>query len=89
MNAFFADLSSYLVVAVFFLIPIASVIWFAICLFRFCKAKKIAKQDPERYNESDLKGIKTVLIISAAVAGILVAIIISLIILFSLAIAYM
>ncbi len=89
MTEFINILLSYLIVALFFLIPLAAVVFFLVCLAKYCKAKKRMSHDPDCYSEADFKRLKTGLIISAVVAGILVTIVIYIIIMLTLAIAFM
>ena len=73
----------------FFGIPAAAVMFFAISLFRFCYAKYKNKKNPGSYSVGQIKTRKVLLIVSSVIAGLLAAIIIGFIILLMTAVAFM
>ena len=74
---------------IFFLIPIAFFAFFAVSLIMFLVAKSKNKKVPGTYTESQIKGRKIMLVISAVIAGVLLAVIVALTILLYMAVAYM
>lgn len=63
-------------VFLFYMIPIAAIIFFIVSLIRFFYAKNKNKQTPDSYSESQIKNRKTLLTISSAITGVLAAVII-------------
>ncbi|MBO5934783.1 MAG: hypothetical protein J6Q94_04775 [Clostridia bacterium] len=60
----------------FYAIPVASVIFLVVSIVRYIVAKNKNKKIPDTYSESQIKSRKTFLIISAAIAGVLAAVIV-------------
>lgn len=79
----------YAFIAMFFIIPILSVIWWIFSLVKFSKAKRVNKAAPETYPKEEMKALKTNLKISSVVAFILTAGVIATTITFAVGIAYM
>lgn len=81
----------YLILFLFFSIPIASVIFFVISLkdYRYARTiiKAVAKPSDEELQ--DLKRKRIRLIISSVIAGVLVTVVVGISVLFYLAIAFM
>ena len=69
--------------------PVAVLVLFVISLCRYLSAKKRNKAEPGRVSDTDLKKRRIMLIVSAALLGVLVAIVIALAALLSMAVAYM
>ncbi len=74
---------------IFYLIPLAFFVFFAVSLILFLTAKAKNKKAPGTYTKSQIQTRKIMLIISAVIAGVLLAVIISLIALLYMAVAYM
>lgn len=74
----------YMIIAIFFAVPIISVISWVLNLIKYCQAKRNSELTPE-----EIKPIKSNLIISSVIAFVLVVIIVGLIVLFAMGIAYM
>lgn len=69
--------------------PVAVLVLFVISLCRYLSAKKRNKAEPGRVSDTDLKKRRIMLIVTAALLGVLVAIVIALAALLSMAVAYM
>lgn len=69
--------------------PVAVLVLFVISLCRYLSAKKQNKAEPGRVSDTDLKKRRIMLIVTAALLGVLVAIVIALAALLSMAVAYM
>ncbi|MBQ6706131.1 MAG: hypothetical protein IJN07_01290 [Clostridia bacterium] len=69
--------------------PVAVLVLFVISLCRYLSAKKRNKAEPGRVSDADLKKRRIMLIVTAALLGVLVAIVIALAVLLSMAVAYM
>ncbi|MBQ2944318.1 MAG: hypothetical protein IJD93_06500 [Ruminococcus sp.] len=80
-----ANLLSY----IFFLIPLAFFVFFAVSLILFLVAKAKNKKAPDTYSKAQIKTRKILLIISGVIAGILLAVITALVLLLYMAVAYM
>lgn len=65
-----------LVTSVFYAIPIAAVLFLVVSIVRYLVAKNKNKKVPDTYSESQIKSRKSLLKISSAIAGVLVAVII-------------
>lgn len=79
----------YITETIFYLIPVAAVLFFIISIIRFFYAKNKNKQAPDTYSESQMKNRKTLLTISSAIAGILVIVAVGFALLLFLAASFM
>lgn len=83
-------ISMYQFLQIFFYgIPLAAILFFAISLYCYCKAKKTNKMQPGTFTEEELKIRKVLLIVSSVIMGILVVVVIAFIALLSMAVAFM
>lgn len=73
----------------FFAIPLAILGFFAVSLIRYLSARKQERELPGSIPPQDMKTRKVLLIISAVIAGALVAMVIGLIALLYMAVAFM
>ena len=73
----------------FFAIPVLSIIFFGISLYRFCSAKSANKKSPESFPPSEIKKLLILLIVSSIIMGALLLIVIGCIVMLFMAIAYM
>ncbi len=83
------DYFEYLVYALFWGLPIFSVLWFAVAVYRYSIAKHRMKHGKQQYSDTDMKRRKIQLIISSVLFGIVAVIAISLFGLLLLAVAFM
>jgi len=83
------DYFEYLVYALFWGLPIFSVLWFAVAVYRYSIAKHRIKHSKQQYSDTDMKRRKIQLIISSVLFGIVAVIAISLFGLLLLAVAFM
>ena len=83
------DWFGYLIYALFWGLPIFSVVWFAIALYRFSIAKHRIKHGRQQYSDAEMKRRKIQLIISSVLFGIVVLIALALMGLLLLAVAFM
>lgn len=74
---------------IFFVIPIAAVIFFAGSLISFIVAKSRNKRDPGSYNDEEMKSIRNLLIISSTIFGFFATVMIVLIAILYTAVAFM
>ena len=74
---------------IFFVIPIATVIFFAGSLISFIVAKSRNKRDPGSYNDEEMKSIRNLLIISSTIFGFFATVMIVLIAILYTAVAFM
>ena len=79
----------YLVYALFWGVPIFSVLWFAVSLYRFSIAKHRIKHGRQQYSDAEMKRRKIQLIISSVLFGIVALIALALMGLLLLAVAFM
>lgn len=75
--------------ALFFALPIASVVLLIISIFRYIVARNRNKAVPNTYSDDEIKKRKIMMIAMIIIAGVLVTIVISLMGLLLLAVAYM
>ncbi|MBR7161495.1 MAG: hypothetical protein IKD07_03680 [Clostridia bacterium] len=75
--------------ALFFAIPIGTLFFFGISLYRYLSARKANKKNPGTVSEEEIKKRKLLLIVACVIAGVLVAVVIGFIALLFMAIAYM
>ncbi len=78
-----------IVEALYYIIPAAALLFFAISLFRYQYAGYKNKRAPGTYNQSQMKLRKIFLVVSSVIVGIMMAVIVSFIILLSMAVAFM
>ncbi len=83
------DWFEYLIYALFWGLPIFSVLWFAIALYRFLIAKKRIKNGSRVYDEAEMRRRKIQLTISSVLFGIILLIALGLMGLLFLAVAFM
>ena len=83
------DYFTYLIYGLFWGLPIFSVLWFAVALFRYLTAKRQIKRGKRQYSEADMKRRKLQLIISSVLFGVVAVIAVSLFVLLLLAVAFM
>lgn len=83
------DYFEYLIYALFWGVPIYSVLWFAVALYRFCIAKHRIRHGRQQYSDAEMKRRKMQLIISSVLFGIVALIALALMGLLMLAIAFM
>jgi len=75
--------------ALYYLIPLAALVFFGISLFRYCYAKHRNKRNPGTYFESELKIRKIWLIVSSVIVGLMAIVVGGFIGLLLMAVAYM
>jgi hypothetical protein len=75
--------------ALFFALPIASVVLLIISIVRYIVARKRNKAVPNTYSDAEIRNRKIMMIAMIIIAGVLVTIVISLMSLLLLAVAYM
>ena len=80
---------SYIISALYYIIPAAALIFFGISLFRYCYAKHKNKRTPGTYSEEQMKSRKIFLIVSSVIAGILAVVVLAFIGLLMMAVAFM
>ncbi len=80
---------SYIVSALYYIIPAAAILFFGISLFRYCYARHKNKRTPGTYSESQIKSRKICLIVSSVIAGILAVVVLAFIGLLMMAVAFM
>ena len=83
------DWFEYLIYALFWGLPLFSVLWFAIALYRFLIAKKRIKNGSRVYDEAEMRRRKIQLTISSVLFGIILLIALGLMGLLFLAVAFM
>lgn len=75
----------YILTAMFFMIPACAVAFWVYSLVKYTKARKA----PESCSEEKKKALKTQLIVSSVIAGVLVGAVIGICVLMFMAVAYM
>ena len=83
------DYFTYLIYGLFWGLPIFSVLWFAVALYRFLIAKRQIKRGKRQYSDAELKRRKVQLTVSSVLFGIVAVIAVSLFGLLLLAVAFM
>ena len=73
----------------YYLIPIAALIFFLVSLIFFCSAKHKNKKCPGTYSSSQMKSRLVCLIVSSVIFGIIALVFIGFILLIMMAVAYM
>ena len=79
----------YLMLFLFFGVPLAAIMFFAVSLVRYCAARKLDRKKPGSIDPQTRKQRKILLIVSAVIAGVLMAADVAVVVLFYMAIAYM
>ena len=80
---------SYIISALYYIIPLFAVLFFGISLFRYLYAKRRNKRIPGTYTDAQMKSRKVWLIVSTVVAGILAVVVLAFIGLLMMAVAFM
>ena len=83
------DWFEYLIYALFLGLPIFSVLWFAVALYRYVFAKRRIKKGTHSYDDADMKRRKMQLTISSVLFGMIFLIALGLMGLLYLAVAFM
>ena len=83
------DWFEYLIYALFLGLPIFSVIWFAVALYRYVFAKRRIKKGTKSYDDAEMKRRKMQLTISSVLFGMILMIALGLMGLLYLAVAFM
>ena len=79
----------YLIQALYFILPAASVVFFAVSLVRFLTARRKNKRIPGTFSEQQMKNRQICLVISSVIAGLFVLVIAAFAVLLFMAIAFM
>lgn len=74
---------------IFFGIPLGLVVFFGNCLYRYVSAKRKNMEEPGTFPEEEMKKRKTMVIVSAVTAGVVVAVVVGFLAMLVMAIAYM
>ena len=74
---------------IFFGIPLGLVVFFGNCLYRYVSAKRKNREAPGSFPEEEMKKRKTMMIVSAVAAGVVVAVVAGFLAMLVMAIAYM
>lgn len=82
-------LYTMLINMMFFGLPLATLIWFVCSLLRYISARRREKNQPGSVSEFEMRSRKFNLVSSAVVCGILFAIVLGIVIMLTMAIAYM
>jgi len=80
---------SYIISALYYIIPAAALIFFGISLFRYCYAKHKNKRTPGTYSPEQMNSRKIFLIVASIIAGILAVVVLAFIGLLMMAVAFM
>ena len=83
------DWFGYLVYTLFWGLPIFSILWFAVSVYRFSIAKHRMKHGKQQYSDAEMKRRKLQLILSTVLFGVVALIALSLFALLLLAVAFM
>ena len=78
-----------LILLSFYAIPIASLIFFILSLYWFLSVRRKNKLEPGSIDAQTLKNKKIIFILASVIFGIMVAIVIALIVLISMAVSFM
>ena len=79
----------YVLYVLFFAIPLLTIGFFLVSLFRFLSAKRANKKTPGAFGAEEIKRRKLLFIVSAVTSGVFAAVVIGIIVLLCMAIAYM
>ena len=74
---------------IFFVIPLVMLVYVGISIYRYVSAKRKNREEPGSFTEEEMKKRRTVLIVSAVVTGVLVAVVVGFLAMLVMAIAYM
>ncbi len=74
---------------IFYLIPLAALIFAAVCIYRYCTARRKNKTVPGSFSTQEMKMRKLLMIISIVIAGIFLVIVVGFILLLFMAVAFM
>jgi len=80
---------AYLMQYVFYAIPVAAIVFFAVSLYRYRRAKKENKKNPDTFSTAEIKARRILLIVSSVIAGTLAAVVIAFAVLLGMAVAFM
>ena len=80
---------SYIISALYYIIPAAALIFFGISLFRYHYAKYKNKRTPGTYSPDRIRSRKICLIVSSVIAGSLAVVVLAFIGLLMMAVAFM
>jgi len=80
---------SYIISALYYLIPAAALAVFVVSLISFLSAKKKNKQTPGTYSDDQMITKRICLIVSSVILGILAVVVIGFIVLMMVAVTFM
>ena len=80
---------SYIISALYYIIPAAALFFFGVSLFRYHYAKYKNKRTPGTYSPDRIRSRKICLIVSSVIAGILAVVVLAVIVLLMMAVAFM
>jgi len=80
---------AYLMQYVFYAIPVAAILFFAVSLYRYRKVKKENRKNPDAFSVAEIKTRRILLIVSSVIAGTLAAVVIAFAVLLGMAVAFM
>ncbi len=84
-----SSILNFLYYALFFALPVAVPVFLIVSICMYVYAKRANKKQPGTFSPEQLRTRRIVMIIAAAVSGVLLAVAIGFVILMFLAIAYM
>ena len=70
-------------------LPIAAIVWFALNVVQYRSARKVNEKFPGHYSEKQMKIFKIRLIVSSVLFGVLALILLTVVIVFGMAIIFM
>lgn len=79
----------YLIQGIFYGIPVAAVLFFAISLYRYCRARSMNRKTPGSIPAGEMKKRKILFIISSVIAAVLASVVGGFMLLLFLAVAFM
>jgi len=79
----------YLIQSLYYLIPISALVFFAVSLILYIKARRKNKRIPGSYSASQLKTRLILLIVSAVIFGIMALVVVAFFLLLLMAVAFM
>lgn len=80
---------SYLITFLYFAIPVAAVLFFAVCIYRYSYAKFQNKHHPGSYSPEQLKTRLILLIVSAVIFGVMAMVVVTFASLLLMAVVFM
>ena len=80
---------SYIISALYYIIPAAALLFFIVSLARWRDAKEQNKRTPGTYSEEEMKSRKICLIVSSVIAGMMAAVVLAFMGLLMMAVAFM